>query len=135
LLNSILIVASLYVFGEPYAPGWTTAALPLALAYVISGYPDPDSRFQAMTALSLSYAGLVFALGITGLGRRLMRWLPSTLKAGILLGAALSACRRVLTDKDLVMAQPIATAVACAVCLVFLFSVPFRSLIERHRPL
>ncbi len=135
LLNSILIVSSLYVFGEPYAPGWTTAALPLALAYVISGYPDPDSRFQAMTALSLSYAALVFALGITGLGRRLMRWLPSTLKAGILLGAALSAFRRVLTDEDLVMAQPIATAVACAVCLVFLFSVPFRGLIERHRPL
>ncbi|MBB1062120.1 solute carrier family 23 protein [Marilutibacter spongiae] len=137
LFNSIFLVSSLYIFGEPYAPGWTTAALPLALVYVIAGYPDPTTRFQAMTALTLSYAALVFVLGVTGLGRKLMRWLPDTLKAGILLGAALSAFRRVFVDDGgkLLMSQPVTTAVACAICLVCVFSTPFRRLVERHRAL
>ena len=87
MLYSALLVASLYVFGEPYAPGWNTAALPLVMAFVFASYPDPVQRFQAMTALSINFAVLVFVLGITGLGKKLVTWLPSTLKAGIILGA------------------------------------------------
>ncbi|MBB1087026.1 hypothetical protein H4F99_00830 [Lysobacter sp. SG-8] len=134
LLYSVFLVISLYVFGEPYAPGWTTAALPLALAYVIGGFPDPVARFQAMTALTLTYAALVLFLGVSGLGARLMAWMPATLKAGILLGAALSAFKQVFVDDagKFLMAQPITTTVACLVCLVCVFSLPFRRLIERR---
>jgi hypothetical protein len=134
LLYSVFLVISLYVFGEPYAPGWTTAALPLAIAYVAAGYPDPASRFQAMTALSLTYAALVFVLGISGLGRVLMRWMPDALKAGILLGAALSAFKQVFVDDAgrFLFAQPITTTLACAVCLICVFSLPLRRLIARY---
>lgn len=134
LLYSVFLVIALWVFGEPYAPGWTTAALPLALAYVATGYDEPTARFQAMTALSLTYAALVLLLGVTGLGRALMRWMPDALKAGILLGAALSAFKQVFVDdaSRFLLAQPVTTTVACVVCLVCVFSVPFRRLAQRH---
>lgn len=137
MIYGFLLVTSLWLFGEPYAPGWITPALPLVLAYVIPAYGTPELRFQAMTALTLDFALLVFVLGITGLGRRLMQWLPATLKAGILLGAALSAFHKVLADEagQFLKLQPITTTVACLVCLVFVFSTPFKALILKHRPL
>lgn len=137
LLFSIFIVSSLHTFGEPYAPGWNTPALPLVLAYVIGGYPDPVQRFQVMTALSLMFAGLVFVLGISGLGTWLMRWLPSTLRAGIILGAAIAAFKKVFVDdaEKFLLQQPIATTLACLVCLLFVFSAPFQRLKARHKSL
>lgn len=135
LLISTLLVSSIWLFGEPYAPGWNTAALPLVMVFVFSRYEDPTSRFQAMTALSLSFAAMVFLLGVSGLGRRLMHWLPATLKAGILLGAAFAAFRQVfVVDAErFLLQQPITTTVACAVALICLFSIPFQQLRERHR--
>ena len=135
MLHSVFLVSALYVFGEPYAPGWNTAALPLVMAFVFAGYPDPVQRFQAMTALSLCFAALVLVLGITGLGRKLMHWMPATLKAGILLGAAIASFKQVFVDdaEKFLLQQPITTIVACAVCMVFLFSIPFQKLKARHR--
>ena len=131
MLYSFLLVSSLYVFGEPYAPGWNTAALPLVMAFVFAGYPDPMQRFQAMTALSITFAVLVFLLGITGLGRKLVTWLPGTLKAGIILGAAIASFKRVFVDdaERFLLQQPISTTVACVICLVFLFSIP----LQKHK--
>ncbi|MBL0163780.1 MAG: hypothetical protein IPP82_09125 [Xanthomonadales bacterium] len=137
LLYSLFIVASLHTFGEPYAPGWNTPALPLVLAYVLVGYPDPVQRFQVMTALSLMFAGLVFVLGASGLGSWLMRWLPSSLRAGIILGAALAAFKKVFIDdaEKFLLQQPISTTLACAACLILVFSVPFQALRARYRSL
>ncbi|MGB0133513.1 MAG: hypothetical protein WBP53_06695, partial [Dokdonella sp.] len=133
LLYSLFIVSSLHTFGEPYAPGWNTPALPLVLAYVIAGYPDPVQRFQVMTALSLMFAGLVFVLGASGFGTWLMRWLPSTLRAGIILGAAIAAFKKVFIDdaEKFLFQQPISTTLACLVCLVCVFSAPFQRLKAR----
>lgn len=137
MLYTILLVSSLYVFGEPYAPGWNTAALPLVLAFVFTGYAEPVQRFQAMTALSILFAVLVFLLGITGLGRKLVTWLPSTLKAGIILGAAIASFKRVFIDdaERFLLQQPISTTIACAICLVFLFSIPLQKYKTQSRSL
>ncbi len=137
MLYSVLLVSSLYVFGEPYAPGWNTAALPLVMAFVFAGYPDPVQRFQAMTALSITFAVMVLLLGITGLGRKMVTWLPSTLKAGIILGAAIASFKRVFVDdaERFLLLQPISTTIACAICLVFLFSIPLQKYKLRSRGL
>ncbi|HET9033229.1 MAG TPA: hypothetical protein VFN25_10015 [Dokdonella sp.] len=137
MLYGMLITSSLYLFGEPFAPGWNTPALPLVLAFVIAGYADPVQRFQAMTAMSLLFAGLVIVLGISGLGTRLMRWLPPTLRAGIILGAAFAAFKKVFIDDAdrFLLQQPISTTLACAVCLILVFSAPFQLLKQRHRSL
>lgn len=128
LLVSTLIVISLWVFGDPYAPGWITPALPLVLAFVLARYDTPDLRFQAMTALSLSFALLVFVLGVTRTGPRLIAWLPPTLRATILIGSALAAFRQVfVTDAPRFLEQqPVSILLACAICLVLVFSAPLQ---------
>ena len=135
MIHSILISMALIVFGEPYAPGWLTPALPLVLAFAIGVGDEPTLRLQAMTALSLDFALLLFVLGITGLGKKFVIWLPDTLKAGIILGAALAALKRVFIDdaERFLLQQPIATALACAVCLIFAFSLPMQKLKENYR--
>jgi len=135
MIHSILLDSAIIVFGEPYAPGWVTPALPLVLAYVLGGYEDPAARFQAMTALSLNFAVLLVFLGVTGLGKKFVFWLPDTLKAGIILGAAIAALKRVFIDdaERFLFQQPIAITLACAVCLIFAFSLPMQKLKERYR--
>ncbi|WP_150306296.1 hypothetical protein [Pseudomonas saliphila] len=135
MMHSILIGSALIVFGEPYAPGWITPALPLVLAFVLGNYEDPTMRFQAMTAVSLNFALLLFVLGISGLGKKFVFWLPDTLKAGIILGAAIAALKRVFIDdaERFLLQQPIATTLACAVCLVFAFSLPMQKLKENYK--
>ena len=134
-IHSALIASAIIVFGEPYAPGWITPVLPLVLFFVIGNYEDPQLRFQAMTALSLTFAGLVFLLGITGLGRKFVEWLPETLKAGIILGAAIAALHRVFVkDADeRLLQQPIAITLACAICLLLMFSLPLQRLQEKSK--
>ncbi len=134
MIHSILISSALICFGEPYAPGWITPALPLVLAFVLGISDDPTVRFQAMTALSLDFALLMFVLGISGLGKKFVIWLPDTLKAGIILGAAIAALKRVFVDdaERFLFQQPIATALACGVCLIFAFSLPMQRLKEKY---
>lgn len=133
-IHSFLITTAIIVFGEPYCPGWITPALPLILTFVISGFADPASRFQAMAALSLDFAAIVAILGMTGLGNKLVRWIPNTLKAGIILGAAIAAFKRVLIDdaERYLHVQPISTTLACAVCLLLAFSLPIQKLRAKH---
>ncbi|MFL1464980.1 hypothetical protein [Marinobacter sp. HN1S83] len=135
MIHMMLLTSALIVFGEPYAPGWITPALPLVLAFVLDSYDEPSQRWQAMTAISLNFALLLFALGISGLGKRFVLWLPDTLKAGIVLGAAIAALKRVFIDDAdrFLLQQPVATTLACAVCLVFAFSLPMQRLKERSR--
>lgn len=135
LIHSLLITSAAVVFGEPYAPGWITPALPLVLTFVMGGYAEPELRFQAMTALSLDFAAIVFILGITGMGKRFMIWLPNTLKAGIILGAAIAALKRVFIDDAdrFLHVQPISITIACAICLVITFSVPLQKLKASNR--
>lgn len=137
LIHSILIGSALIFFGEPYAPGWVTPALPLVLSFVIGGYDDPVSRFQAMTALSINFAVLLIFLGVTGLGKKFVIWLPDTLKAGIILGAAIAAVYRVFvgdgSSPSIISHQPISIVLACAVCLIFSFSLPLQKLREKYK--
>ena len=137
MIHSAIIASAIIIFGEPYAPGWITPALPLVLAYVLGGYDDPVSRWQAMTALSLNFAALLFILGITGLGKKFVLWLPDTLKAGIILGAAIAALKRVFVDdaERFLLQQPIAITLACAVCLIFAFSLPMQKLKLKYKML
>lgn len=136
-VHGFLISIAPIVFGEPYAPGWVTPALPLVLTFVLTGYDTPPERFQAMTALTLDLAAMLAVLGLTGLGRRFMEWLPAALKASLVLGAAIASFKRVFVDDapDYLFAQPITTVTACAVCLLFIFSIPFRALKLKYRPL
>lgn len=129
MIHSALIASSVMLFGEPYAPGWITPALPFVLLFVMGQYDSPVERFQMMTALSLNFAALLFFLGVSGLGRKLIDHIPVALQAGIILGASIAAFKRVFVDDfKTIEAMPVSMILALATCLVISFSVPFQKM-------
>ncbi|MDG1726676.1 MAG: hypothetical protein P8H57_05945 [Emcibacteraceae bacterium] len=98
MLHMILVTSHIMVFGEPYAAGWITAALPLVLVTVLGDLADPAERFKMMTALSLEFSFLCLLMAVTGLGQKLIDSIPTALKAGIIFGAALAAFKRIFYD-------------------------------------
>jgi hypothetical protein len=134
-IQTVLLSSAPIVFGEPYAPGWVTPALPLILATILPfvAMHGPEAGFQFMTAMSINFALLVIVLGVTGLGGRLIAWLPSALKGGIVMGAAIAALYRVFIVEDGLFYQaPFAMATAIGLCLILTFSLPLMTL-KRNR--
>jgi len=132
-----LIASGPIFFGEPMAPGWITPALPIVIAAFatkgqFNGVYDP-ATFQFMAAMCIEFTLLVFILGSTGWGKKLIQIIPNGLKAGIILGAALAAFYQVfITDMDKLMLQPLSMAVAIILCVITTFSDPFKKLAERN---
>ncbi len=134
MIHVMLATSNVILFGEPFAVGWITPALPLTLAFVLGDYVTPTERFQIMTAISLDFALLVFILGITGLGKKLITQIPTALKAGIILGAALSALKRVFYDDlENFVAMPWAMTLALLTCLVFIYLPAFQKLKTHYK--
>jgi hypothetical protein len=134
-IQSILLSSAPLLFGDPYAHGWITPALPLALTFVLAAdaagnpiYATSAEKFQVMTAVSLQFAALTAVLGVTGLGAWLMRNIPAALKGGIILGAAIAALKRVFIDDAdrFLNVQPITTIAAISICLIITFSLPLQ---------
>jgi hypothetical protein len=136
-IHGFLIGIAPIVFGEPYAPGWVTPALPLVITFALLGFDTPVERIHAMVALTMTLTVLLAVLGVTGLGRLLMEWLPASLKAGIILGAGIAAFHQVFIGRAEagLLAQPVTITVAMVICIIFLFSIPFRLLRLRSRTL
>lgn len=135
-IQSVILCSAPIFFGEPFAPGMVTPALPLVLLAISGADLDtPALRLQFMTAAALCLATILFVLGITGLGSRFIAWIPDALKGGIILGAAIAALKRVfLDDADkLINAQPITTTAALVVCMVLIFSVPVQQYKKQFR--
>ena len=66
-----------------------------------------------MAAMCIEFTLLLFVMGITGWGKKLIEIIPNGLKAGIILGAALAAFYQVfVTDFDKLMIQPVSMIVA-----------------------
>jgi hypothetical protein len=136
MIHSVLIALSWFAFGDPYAPGWLTPAVPFVIAFLTlpafrlaQGGFDHISQFQAMTAMTLNFSGILIFLGITGLGEKLVRYVPNVLKGGIILGAALAAFMRVTEPGDAsnVFEQaPIAGTLGVFICVLLAFSKPLQ---------
>ena len=128
-----LIGAGPIFFGEPMAPGWVTPAVPIVIAAFaakgqFNGVYDP-AVFQFMAAMCIEFTLLLFIMGITGWGKKLIEIIPNGLKAGIILGAAFAAFYQVfVTDLDKLMIQPISMGLAISLCVITTFSEPFKKL-------
>ncbi len=140
MIHSTLISFSWMLFGDPYAPGWLTPAIPFVVAFITSpAYLGEHAlQFQAMTALSINFAIILIFLGVTGLGAKLINVVPNVFKGGIILGAAIAAFLRVTKDGDaanVFQSAPIAGTLGVVVCLVFAFSKPLQSMAMNNKNL
>ncbi|WP_026375337.1 hypothetical protein [Aestuariibacter salexigens] len=138
LIHSTLIAFSWMLFGDPYAPGWLTPAIPFVVAFITAPayLGDHVAQFQAMTALSLNFAMILIVLGLTGWGAKLIQSVPNVLKGGIILGAAIAAFLRVTKDGDaanVFQSAPIAGTLGVVVCLLAAFSKPLQHIAQRNK--
>ncbi len=84
------LVAQPVIFGEPYAPGWITPALPLVMGFLAQFEPGV-AAIQAMTAVTICVCAIFLFFAVTGLGTRFFKWVPVELRAAIIFGGAISA--------------------------------------------
>ncbi|MCD8254515.1 MAG: cytidylate kinase family protein [Oscillospiraceae bacterium] len=117
-------------FGDPVVPGWIASALSLVLVY-LGGYTVGLESVQALIALQLLVSVIFIVLGATGLAHKLMKIIPGSLKAGILLGAGITAVGRVFVDY--LPLYPISIVCGCIVTLLVLYSKRFAILKNNHR--
>nr|WP_246407317.1 solute carrier family 23 protein [Geomicrobium halophilum] len=112
------------LFGEPHAPGWITPALPLVIVF-LGDYSPGTEAVHAMMAVMLVISVLFLFFGLTGLGDKFNRLVPNTLKAGIIMGAAISAF---MSEFDRVQELPFTLISAWVAVLMVLYSIPFQKI-------
>lgn len=136
MVLTMLIYSSWLFFGEPYNPGYITPALPFVILLVSdNGAYSSQEKLQLMTAMSLSFAALLFFFGVTGLGAYIIKRIPSTLKNSIILGAGIAAFLRVfdLDYKDSMFnTQPVSATIATILALMLAFSAPLKAYARTH---
>lgn len=117
--------------GLPLVPGWITPAIPVVLLYLSQFKPGPEA-IQALVALQLLVAGIFLILGLTKLSSKIVRNVPASLKAGILLGAGVAAFMGELKVDGRIPKTPIAIGLGSFVCFYMLFSTSFLRLRQKN---
>tara|TARA_R110001583_G_scaffold15007_6_gene62288 strand:+ start:527 stop:1930 length:1404 start_codon:yes stop_codon:yes gene_type:complete len=120
------------LLGSPFVPGWITPAIPVVLLFIGQFEPGPEA-IKALVGLQLVVTFIFFFLGITRLGTKLINLFPSSMKAGILLGAGIAAITGEISEGGRLANTPISLMLGFAVTGYVLFSLSFRDLIEKHR--
>lgn len=134
ILNGFLYMLHM-TFGDPVVPGWITPGIPLVLVYLLQ-FPTMVEKVWAMVALQLLVAIIFFIMGLSGGARLFVRRLPDSLKAGIVLGAGISAlwgCFKL--DGGRIFASPITGIVAVVIAVTLIFSVGYKQYAGKYKPL
>ena len=137
IVSSVVVCAGPIVFGDPYCAGWLTPALPLVLRQTME-YETVPERTAFVTAVVLLVALTFLLMGVSGLGNWFLRAVPRALKAGIILGAGMSAVYgefipRSGASPSRIEALPVCILLAVCVSLLLLFSEPIERWKKRYR--
>lgn len=109
------------LFGEPYAPGWITPALPLVIVF-LSGFTPGVPAIHAMIALTVCLSAIFLFFAVTGLGSAFFKWIPVELRAAIIFAGAIAAFT---AEFDRLSTLPITLPVVWGVVIFLMFSVWF----------
>jgi hypothetical protein len=120
LLNNMLYLVHSH-FGDPSVAGWITAGIPLYIAF-LSAYPEGEARILALIALQLTVAVIFLGLGVFKGADALVRKMPMSLKAGILIGAGISAVMGEFAADGRVWTMPITILTGAVLGFFMLFS-------------
>ncbi|KIP88695.1 MULTISPECIES: membrane protein [Pseudomonas] len=131
MLNGLLYLIH-HLLGDPVVPGWITPAIPMLMAYC-SQFPEGAERVHALIAFQLMLGIFSIGLGMTGMARRVVSLVPSALKAGIIMGAGLSAVVTVFKEGGRFDAFPWTISIAIGVAFYLVFSMHFQELKKRNR--
>ncbi len=131
IINGLFYTLQVFL-GDPVVPGWITPSIALTTTYLMQ-FPEGDTRMQALCAVQILVACIYLFMGATGLASKLVGIIPNSLKAGILLGAAISACMGELKVGGRFGLYPISTMICTLLAAFFLFSNNFTKLREKYK--
>jgi len=131
MLNGLLYLTH-HLLGDPVVPGWITPAIPLLMAYC-SQFPEGPERVHALIAFQLMLGIFSIGLGMTGMARKVVSLVPSALKAGIIMGAGLSAVVTVFKEGGRFDSFPWTISIAVGIAFYLVFSLHFQQLKKRNR--
>ncbi|MFZ4452669.1 solute carrier family 23 protein [Salibacterium aidingense] len=118
--------------GVPFVSGFITPLIPILTIFLGGFEPGPEA-IRAVIAVQISVALIFLFLGITGLGRKFVVNLPTSLKAGILIGAGITAIMTEIEEGGRLAETPIALTVGGLLCLYIMFSTSFKKLYNRNK--
>ena len=110
------------LLGDPVVPGWVTPAIPLITAFLTNGYVMGPERTQALIAVQMCLGLIFLVFGITGLGGKMVKVVPNSVKAGVLMGGGIAAVLGEFKTNGRFDKYPISVAVGIAVAYFCLFS-------------
>ncbi len=120
------------LLGVPLVPGWITPAIPVVLLYLKAFEPGPEA-VQAMFVLQLEVFLIFIILGLTGMGNKLVSFIPNSLKSGIIIGAGIAALMGELKVGGRIEATPISLIIGSIISAYVLFSLSFKETIQHNR--
>ncbi|MGE6754023.1 hypothetical protein ACQKFO_11275 [Rossellomorea sp. NPDC071047] len=126
LLNGILYLTH-HLLGDPVVPGWITPAIPLIMAYV-SAFPEGPERVHALVAFQLTLGLLSILLGVTGLAKKVVTFVPPAIKSGVILGAGFAAIISVFQVGGRFESFPWTISIAVGIAFYIIFSQHFNHL-------
>ncbi|MBN6186285.1 hypothetical protein JQN58_04710 [Aneurinibacillus sp. BA2021] len=118
-------------FGDPAIAGWITAGIPLYVSF-LNGFPAGDERIQALIALQLMVALIFLLMGLFKGADALVKRVPVSLKAGILLGAAMAAILGEFAATGRVWKMPLTILVGAALGFFMMFSTSAEPLRKKY---
>ena len=126
MLNGLLYLTH-HLLGDPVVPGWITPAIPLLMAYC-EQFPEGPERVHALIAFQMMLGIFSITLGITGMARKVVDFVPSAIKAGIILGAGLAAVSAVFKVGGRFDSFPWTISIAVGIAFYLIFSQHFQML-------
>ncbi|MFV8827624.1 hypothetical protein [Alkalihalobacterium sp. APHAB7] len=130
IINNFLYLLHTH-FGDPSIAGWITAGIPLYVGF-LAGFPEGEARILALIALQLTVAVIFLCMGIFKGADLLVKRVPTSLKAGILLGAGFAALYGEFADGGRVWTMPITILLGAALGFFMMFSKTAAPLRERY---
>lgn len=121
------------LLGDPVVPGWITPSIPLTMAY-LTRFQIGTERIQALISLQLLVAFIFLFMGITGLAEKLIKIIPVSIKAGILLGAGFAAIiGEFATGKGRFNLYPWSISIGALLSFFLLFSTRFKNYRKKYK--
>ncbi len=119
-------------FGDPAVAGWITPGIPLYIAFLTTGFAEGPERIQAMIALQLTVAAIFIFFAVTKLAGRVVGAIPTSIKAGILLGAAIASIIGEFKAEGRVSQFPVSILLGVGFSFFMLFSASTGELRKRY---
>ncbi|MBW2187519.1 MAG: xanthine/uracil/vitamin C permease [Deltaproteobacteria bacterium] len=118
--------------GVPFVPGWITAGIPIIIMNLSQYGPGPDA-IKALVAIQIMVAAIFLILGITKLSSKIVNNIPTSIKAGILIGAGMAAFMGEIKVGGRLSQDPISIGIAAIICFYMLFSLSFLRLKQKYK--